>query len=87
MPADDPELERQLEADAVAFCFAREKRFRVGKLRRRQAVDERDRGGRRVSGDGVDVHPQRRVPIRRAPRRQQLHARRDDERVQQHGDA
>ena len=68
MLADDSELEGLLERDAVAFGFAREKRFGVSEFRRSQAVEIAARRGLAVSRDGIDVDPQWRVPVGGAPR-------------------
>jgi hypothetical protein len=84
--ADDPKLEWLLESDAVALGFAREELFRGGELGRAQAFDEAPRGGAIVARDGVDVDPQRRVPIRRVPRGEELPDGDEHEHVEQDRD-
>ena len=40
-----------------------------------------------VAGDGIDVDPQRRVPVGRVPRREELRGRDEQQNVEQHCDA
>jgi hypothetical protein len=85
--ANDPKLERLLESDAIALRFAREELFRGRELGRAQRFDEAPRRGAIVSGDGIDVDPQRRVPIRRALRGEELPGGDEQEHVEQDRDA